>query len=101
MNRRGFLKSMLLGVVAPAFLPGAGRTWKRSDWLWIQDEMIISKSINFDKEFINAFFFNHPIDLHRIGAWQNLPPIKTYQPITPNLLSVIDDLHQRGIRLKP
>lgn len=99
MNRRGFLKSMLMGVVAPAFLPGTGRAWKRSDWLWIQDDPVISESINYQKEFVNAFFFNQPIDLSRVGAfgaWQDLPPIKTYQPIIAKHLSVIDDLHQRG-----
>lgn len=38
MNRRGFLKSMLIGMVAPAFLPGAGRSWKQTESeLWIND----------------------------------------------------------------
>lgn len=35
MNRRGFLASLLAGVVAPAFLPGTGRMWKRTEELWV------------------------------------------------------------------
>ena len=31
MNRRSFLSTVLAGVVAPAFLPGAGRLWKRTE----------------------------------------------------------------------
>jgi hypothetical protein len=32
MNKRSFLKTLLAGVVAPAFLPGAGRIWKPIDF---------------------------------------------------------------------
>ena len=35
MNRRSFIHSILAGVVAPAFLPGAGRIWKPSSEIWV------------------------------------------------------------------
>lgn len=35
MNRRGFLTGMLKAGVAAAFLPGAGRLWKRSEDIWV------------------------------------------------------------------
>lgn len=31
MNRRSFISSLIAGVVAPAFLKGAGRNWKRTE----------------------------------------------------------------------
>lgn len=41
--RRSFMKSLLTGCVAPAFLPGAGRLWKiTSAGILVQDSDITS-----------------------------------------------------------
>ena len=37
MTRRSFLNTLLAGAVAPAFLPGAGRSWKRTEHLYVPD----------------------------------------------------------------
>lgn len=35
MNRRGFISGLLAAAVAPSFLKGAGRQWKRTVELWV------------------------------------------------------------------
>jgi len=35
MNRRSFISTLLAGCVAPLILPGAGRTWKKSESLYV------------------------------------------------------------------
>ena len=54
MNRRGFLSALLTGVVAPAFLPGAGRKWitDKTTQLTVPDKRIIM----LNPEYVNAPF---------------------------------------------
>ena len=35
MNRRSFIRTLLAGAIAPAFLPGAGRKWVRTETLYV------------------------------------------------------------------
>lgn len=69
--RRSFLKSLLTGCVAPAFLPGAGRLWKiTSGGIIVRDrditsldyfrELLLKESRFFAEEFRKSI---RPVDV--------------------------------------
>lgn len=51
MNRRSFIGSLIAGVVAPAFLPGAGRKWIKTE-----SGILKPKRAIINPEWVNAPF---------------------------------------------
>ena len=97
MNRRNFLSAMLKAGVGCLILPGAGRVWKRNEFLYIPNDPF------FDRDLYNKLAYYVAKNLYEtktFASWTHLVKPRTFQPHQRQYLSrlQVTEKHNRDER---